>query len=154
MTSFPRFEEAFDFFVKEEKISLFEVFKEICGEKRKYITFRRMLKAYLIYKNFPQNLTLDTKKFFDFVLRTLMILYFLLQLIIGVYIVYHFSLSFIIYRHTMTLLWLRIVISICTALLISILISIFTAIIEMCCSLTDNTNIYSSFLLYCKALIL
>ena len=83
-----------------------------------------------------------------------MILYFLLQLIIGVYIVYHFSLSFIIYRHTMTLLWLRIVISICTALLISILISIFTAIIEMCCSLTDNTNIYSSFLLYCKALIL
>ena len=113
-----------------------------------------MLKAYLIYKNFPQNLTLDTKKFFDFVLRTLMILYFLLQLIIGVYIVYHFSLPFIIYRHTMTLLWLRIVISICTALLISILISIFTAIIEMCCSLTDNTNIYSSFLLYCKALIL
>ena len=54
----------------------------------------------------------------------------------------------------MTLLWLRIVIRICTALLISILISIFTAIIEMCCSLTDNTNIYSSFLLYCKALIL
>ena len=72
MTSFPRFEEAFGFFVKEEKISLFEVFKEICGEKRKYITFRRMLKTYLIYKNFPQNLTLDTKKFFDFVLRTLM----------------------------------------------------------------------------------
>lgn len=38
LASFPRF---------EEKISLFEVLKEICGERRKYITFRRMLKAYI-----------------------------------------------------------------------------------------------------------
>ena len=62
MASFPRFEECFSGLTKEMEINLENVFKDICGEKRKYITFRRFIKGYLKYvKN---EVSEDTTKFF------------------------------------------------------------------------------------------
>ena len=50
--SFVRFEKCFGplFSPKYKKFKLVEAFKEIVGPKRKYITFRRMIKAYLNWK--------------------------------------------------------------------------------------------------------
>ena len=64
-STFSNFEKCFAFLVYGKKISLEKVFKEICGDKRKYITFPRMLKAYLLYKNNPGKTSLDLKNFFS-----------------------------------------------------------------------------------------
>ena len=50
--SFVRFEQCFGplFSKKDQKFHLFEAFQEIAGPNKKYITFRRMIKAYLIWK--------------------------------------------------------------------------------------------------------
>ena len=53
------------------KISLPLVFKEICGEKKKYITFRRMISSYLVYKNLKQGTSEDFKLFFDLLFSNL-----------------------------------------------------------------------------------
>ncbi len=45
-----------------DDISLEKVFQDIIGPKRKYITFRRLIKVYLKYKD--GNLSEDTQKFF------------------------------------------------------------------------------------------
>ena len=51
MSTFPRFEQCFGpLFSDEENFNLLEVYKEICGEKKKYITFRRMISALLKWK--------------------------------------------------------------------------------------------------------
>ena len=65
MASFPRFEECVGSLVSDD-ISIETVFQDIVGPKRKYITFRRLIKAYLGYKK--GNLSEDTQKFFSFVL--------------------------------------------------------------------------------------
>ena len=51
-TSFVRFEKCFGplFSPKNKQFKLVEAFKEIVGPKRKYLTFRRMIKAYLNWK--------------------------------------------------------------------------------------------------------
>ena len=52
VSSFPRFEKCFGpLFSKENPKFLVEVFKEICGEKKKYISFRRMILAYIKWKS-------------------------------------------------------------------------------------------------------
>ena len=52
MATFPRFEQCFGpLFTDESNFILSDVFKEICGEKRKYITFRRMISALLKWKS-------------------------------------------------------------------------------------------------------
>ena len=50
--SFVRFEQCFGplFSKKNTQFKLVEAFQEIIGPKKKYITFRRMIKAYLIWK--------------------------------------------------------------------------------------------------------
>ena len=50
--SFVRFEQCFGplFSKKDKKFNLVEAFKEIVGPKKKYITFRRLIKAYLNWK--------------------------------------------------------------------------------------------------------
>ena len=63
--SFPRFEECFGILVKDLNISLQQVFMDMCGPKRKYITFRRMIKAYLNYKNKNRRNSEDFNKFMD-----------------------------------------------------------------------------------------
>ena len=52
MSTFPRFEQCFGpLFSDEDNFNLSEVYKEICGEKKKYLTFRRMISALLKWKS-------------------------------------------------------------------------------------------------------
>ena len=70
--TFPQFERSFAFFFHKRKISLEKIFKEICGPKRKYITFPRMLKAFLLYKNFPGKVSIDLKNFFGHIFKNVL----------------------------------------------------------------------------------
>ena len=63
MCSFPRFEECFGAFCLDKSIDLTKVFKIICGKKRKYITFRRLLFSYYQWKN---NFNLENKDYQEF----------------------------------------------------------------------------------------
>ena len=52
MATFPRFEQCFGpLFSDENDFIISEAFKEICGPKKKYITFRRMILAFLNWKS-------------------------------------------------------------------------------------------------------
>ena len=52
ISSFLRFEKCFGpLFTNEKPNFLFEVFQEICGHKKKYITFGRLISAYIIWKS-------------------------------------------------------------------------------------------------------
>ena len=55
--SFVRFEQCFGplFSPKNKEFKLVEAFKEIVGPKRKYLTFRRMIKAYINWKSKKSN---------------------------------------------------------------------------------------------------
>ena len=70
--TFPQFERSFGFFFLEKKLPLESIFKEICGEKRKYITFPRLVKAYLLYKNFPGKVSLELKNFFGHIFKNVL----------------------------------------------------------------------------------
>ena len=51
-STFPRFEQCFGpLFSDKNDVNMFEVFKEICGPNKKYITFHRFLSSYLIWKS-------------------------------------------------------------------------------------------------------
>ncbi len=63
MASYPRFEECFGGLIKDKNISLETVYQEMCGPKRKYITFRRFIKCYLNYKE--NKVSADTQNFFQ-----------------------------------------------------------------------------------------
>ena len=52
--SFPRFQHAFAALAGNSKMDLFQTFKNLCGEKKKYITFGRMLKSFLKNKKNPK----------------------------------------------------------------------------------------------------
>ena len=69
--SFPRFEKCFQPLFNSTNISLDFVFKEICGQKRKYITYSRILSAYKNYKS--GKLSNDTKYFFQKLLTNILI---------------------------------------------------------------------------------
>ena len=67
MSTFPRFEQCFGpLFSDEENFNLLEVYKEICGEKKKYITFRRMISSLLKWKSKK-----STNKDFNYFMSTL-----------------------------------------------------------------------------------
>ena len=67
MATFPRFEQCFGpLFTDEDDFSLSEVFKEICGEKKKYITFRRMILSLLKWKS-----NKSSNKFFNYFMSAL-----------------------------------------------------------------------------------
>ena len=44
--TFPRFEQCFQPLFSNTELSMFSLFTEIAGEKRKYITYPRLVKAY------------------------------------------------------------------------------------------------------------
>ena len=51
-STFPRFEQYFGpLFSDKNDFQLSEVFKEICGKNKKYITFRRLISSYIIWKS-------------------------------------------------------------------------------------------------------
>jgi hypothetical protein len=66
MASFPRFESCFGATLTNENRtdSLVNIFKDLCGPKKKYITFPRLIKAYLTYKENPDKFKEETKQFF------------------------------------------------------------------------------------------
>ena len=73
--SFTRFEKCFQpLFCSIENISFMKIFKDIVGPKKKYITYKRFLKAYINYKNEDASLSNDSKIFFsnlfDSILKT------------------------------------------------------------------------------------
>ena len=69
--SFPRFEKCFQPLFNSTNISLDSVFKEICGHKRKYITYPRFVSAYKNYKS--GKLSNDTKYFFQKLLSNILL---------------------------------------------------------------------------------
>ena len=62
--SFQGFERAFSCLFPKTNIEFDKVFKEICGDKKKYITFRRFVRTYINYKK-KEGISEDTIKFFD-----------------------------------------------------------------------------------------
>ena len=62
--TFPRFEKCFQPLFNNKNISMLKVFKEICGPKKKYITYKRLSKAYLNHLN-KNDKSEDTKIFFN-----------------------------------------------------------------------------------------
>ena len=70
--TFPRFEQCFQpLFNNVKNISMETVFKDICGPKKKYITYKRFAKAYLNHLNGKDN-SEDIKIFFDKLLNSIL----------------------------------------------------------------------------------
>ena len=67
--SFSRFEQCFQPLfptIKNNSINLFNIFKEICGPKKKYITIDRFINSYISYKKFPNSTSSkEIKIFYD-----------------------------------------------------------------------------------------
>ena len=69
--TFPRFEQCFQPLFSNVPISMETVFKDICGEKKKYITYKRFAKAYLNHLN-GKKASPDTKTFFTTLLTKIL----------------------------------------------------------------------------------
>ena len=61
--SYPTFEKCMSPFFKDDGLLMDLVFKDICGKKKKYITFPRILQCYFRYKKNDPELRSNTKKF-------------------------------------------------------------------------------------------
>ena len=69
--TFPRFEQCFQPLFNNVSLSIETVFKDIVGEKRKYINYKRFARAYLNHLN-NQDPSNDSKIFFDTLLTKIM----------------------------------------------------------------------------------
>ena len=69
--TFPRFEKCFQPLFNNIPISIETVFKNICGERKKYINYNRFAKAYLNHLN-NQDPSNDTKVFFNTLLTKIL----------------------------------------------------------------------------------
>ena len=69
--TFPRFEQCFQPLFNNVNISMETVFKDICGEKKKYISYKRFAKAYLRHKS-GNDPSPDTNTFFTTLLSKIM----------------------------------------------------------------------------------
>ena len=67
-SSFITFEKCFQPLFNNIQISLEKVFKEICGNNKKYITYKRFAKAYIDFMN-KKDFSDDSKTFFDLLLN-------------------------------------------------------------------------------------
>ena len=63
--TFESFEKYFSVCFKGDEISLNKVFVEIIGEKRKYLTFPRFIRAFMRYKSRDKNNSRDFNFFFE-----------------------------------------------------------------------------------------
>ena len=70
--SYPRFEESFGAFCLEKSIDLPKVYKTLCGRRRKYITFRRLISSFNQWKKNPNKFNADCTKFLDLVYNNLL----------------------------------------------------------------------------------
>ena len=62
--TFPRFEQCLQPLFNGTSISLYSIFKDICGPKKKYLTYPRIVNAYKKYKHQPESQSNDFKFFF------------------------------------------------------------------------------------------
>ena len=69
---YPRFEECFGAFITQDKIDLPTVYKTICGKRKKYITFRRLIASYIQWKRNPDKQPQDFQKFMKLVYKDLL----------------------------------------------------------------------------------
>ena len=67
--SYSRFEECFSYL--QLQINLFDIFKEIIGINRKYLTIPRFINKYLEYKLGKTKISFPLKKFFIFIMNSL-----------------------------------------------------------------------------------
>ena len=65
--SYSRFEECFSFL--QLQLNLFDIFKEIIGLNKKYLTIPRFINKYLEYKTGKSKLSFPLKKFFVFIMN-------------------------------------------------------------------------------------
>ena len=70
--SYPRFEECFGVFMTKENIDLPIVYKTICGKRKKYITFRRLIISYNQWKKNPEKNNKEFQKFMKLVYNDLL----------------------------------------------------------------------------------
>ena len=64
MSTYLRFERCFQPLISDEKdVDIEDLFKEICGPKKKYLNYKRFVKAYLNYKD--NKVSKELKEFFD-----------------------------------------------------------------------------------------
>ena len=70
--SYPRFEECFGALITKEKINLPNVYKSICGKRKKYITFRRLVISYNFWKRNPEKSNEDFQNFMQFLYKDLL----------------------------------------------------------------------------------
>ena len=71
--TYPRFEQCFQPLLNDANIALDSVFKEICGPKKKYLNYPRLVKAYKKYKSQPGNISNDMKFFFYKLLNEILV---------------------------------------------------------------------------------
>ncbi len=66
--TFPRFEECMGLLMRQRKdILLKDVYIDICGQSKKYITFPRLVKAFCEFKMNDSKKSLHFKNFFSYV---------------------------------------------------------------------------------------
>ena len=70
--SYNRFEQCFQPLFNNIQISMDKVFKSICGEKKKYINYQRLINAYLLYKGNDPKLSPDLKTFFEKLFKSIL----------------------------------------------------------------------------------
>jgi hypothetical protein len=69
--SFTTFEKCISPFFKDENISYENIFKELCGKKKKFLNMKRLIKGYLTYKS-GRKMNEDCKRFFKKLFEELM----------------------------------------------------------------------------------
>ena len=73
--SFPTFRDRMRFFNFQKDFKLFQIFKEICGENKKYITLPRLVEAFMGYQMNSNLYSTELKNFFAFVNNELIVDY-------------------------------------------------------------------------------
>ena len=63
--TYNRFEQCFQPLFNNVKISIDKVFKNMCGEKKKYLNYQRLVNSYILYKKKDPKISPDLKTFFE-----------------------------------------------------------------------------------------
>ena len=71
--TYNRFDQCFQPLTNDLNLSIDQIFKEIAGKKKKYITYKRIINCYLIHKNKTKVLSKDVHIFFDTIMKKLIL---------------------------------------------------------------------------------
>ena len=70
--SYSRFEQCFQPLFNNIPISMDKVFRNICGEKKKYINYKRFVNSYLLYKSNDPKIIPEVKTFFEKLFKSIL----------------------------------------------------------------------------------